>query len=284
MNFSQFGVLMIRIDPARLATWSTTLLVVLLAYSLAQLTWRVWPRAEEGVTSAPMTGTIATATGTRAQGPGLESLAALHLFGEHQANTTRQGPIEAPETHLDLALRGVVAGQGQMAFAIIASGGRDERAYRVGAHLPGGALLRDIYPDRVILERNGRFETLKLPREAPAAGSSGKNGAGRLPAAVASKLRSYRQKLRRNPQAAFKLVQLTPVVANGRLKGYRIAPRAERDLFRRVGLRSGDVVTQVNGIAVDDPEKIGRALNRDRVALTVERGGRTQTVSVNLQP
>ena len=51
-------------------------------------------------------------------------------------------------------------------YAIIATrGGANEKGYSPGDRLPGGAELKEIYQDRVILKHRGRFETLTLLRK-----------------------------------------------------------------------------------------------------------------------
>jgi len=74
--------------------------------------------------------------------------------------------LDAPETRLKLTLRGVFASEDSSGGrAIVGDPQGKEENYAVGDPLPGGAKLSEIYPDRIILERNGRFETLRLPKE-----------------------------------------------------------------------------------------------------------------------
>ena len=75
-------------------------------------------------------------------------------------------PIEAPETKLQLILRGALSSDDpEHARAIIADPRGKEEQYAIGEELPGNAELSEIHPDRVILKRNGRFETLRLPKD-----------------------------------------------------------------------------------------------------------------------
>lgn len=46
------------------------------------------------------------------------------------------------------------------------AGSEGERFYPEGARLPDGSLLRAVYPNRVVLWRNGREETLERPATA----------------------------------------------------------------------------------------------------------------------
>jgi general secretion pathway protein C len=93
-------------------------------------------------------------------------IAQLHLFGQAQSQAGGQAPTVAPETKLNLVLRGViVSGQASDALAIIGPRGGKEKDYTIGQSLPGGAELKEIYADRVILQHRGRLETLTLQRK-----------------------------------------------------------------------------------------------------------------------
>ena len=73
---------------------------------------------------------------------------------------------------------------------------------------------------------------------------------------------------------------------NGKMKGYRVFPGRNRQQFIALGLRPGDLVTAVNGVALDDPARgmeifqtIGDA---SQISVTVERAGQRQDLSLNL--
>ena len=88
-----------------------------------------------------------------------------HLLGRYQPKMTAAASANAPDTQMNLILKGVLAGGAKIAFAIIAQGqGGAEDFYGIGDQV-SGAILREVHADRVILERNGRFETLRLPEE-----------------------------------------------------------------------------------------------------------------------
>jgi general secretion pathway protein C len=99
----------------------------------------------------------------------------------------------------------------------------------------------------------------------------------------AALLRQYRDALINQPQSLMNLVNATPVTekGSGKLKGYRIRPGKDRKLLGRFGLKSGDVVTSVNGVALDNPIKaleIMRDLSTaTSVTLDVERNGVTES-------
>lgn len=147
------------------------LAAVVLLLGLGQTAWRVWASlgnvmAPEGPAAA---GDLALpVVEPPAEGSKVERIAAWHLFGQPPITpvTAPQPVVEVPKTRLQLTLRGVAAADATGdARAIIAEAGGRERHYRPGEAVPGGAKLAEVHPDRVMLERNGRFETLVLTRQ-----------------------------------------------------------------------------------------------------------------------
>jgi general secretion pathway protein C len=281
-----------------LIPWLNVLIAALLAFSLAQLTWLLVTESN-GEAAVPLPA-IAPSSAPAAKPPAsLARVAALHLLGrsDEPPPAQQQAPISAPETRLNLTLRGLVALDSQdAALAIIAQGGGDEQSYKVGDTVPGGALLYEIHADRVILERGGRFETLTLPREkmesatAPAQSALARpliGGDVRAGQPVdARQLRALRENLLKNPQEAMQLINAQPVMDGGQMKGYRVNPGRDRKLFNNVGLRPGDIVTSVNGIPLNDLSQMGALFNQlssaNRLDVTLERGGRETQLSLGL--
>jgi general secretion pathway protein C len=285
----------------RLIPWLNLLLVLSLSYVLAGISWRLWPQTESG---AALFATSLPATSAAKEGTGLDALAALHLFGTALAPEAKpaESVIDAPETALSLTLRGIVAvSAGSGGRALIAEGSGDERLYMVGDFLSGGAMLHEVLIDRVILKRAGRFETLTLPRDqitqTPPAGASGSVTKGRSSgsgtrvggnnSSVVGQLRTLRDNVVANPQQAFDMVQAQPVMEGGSIKGYRVSPGKERAMFSGTGLRSGDVVTRVNGIPVGDTAQLATLYEKfktaERFDLVVERGGQETSLTINLK-
>jgi general secretion pathway protein C len=229
----------------------------------------------------------------------LQSVADLSLFGSAQVAAAVGSSVEAPQTQLNLTLRGVWANPSRAsARAIIAAANGSEEAYKVGDALPGGASLEQVHPDRVILKRGGRLEALYLPKESmagvgdsaalettPAGYASESPALGtNLYSDVGSRLQEYRQRILNNPAEVFSLARMQPVMEDGKLKGYKLSPNKEKQLFREIGLRPGDVVTSVNGLSLADPAAAGQVMTQvssaSQVTLVVDRGGREETIVV----
>jgi general secretion pathway protein C len=252
---------------------ASLLLAVLCGLAAARLTWQIVdlfqpPSASSSNAVAPTAPTVDLAMVA-------DRLAGDEPFGALGVEAAPQG--EAPDTRLNLQLRGVIAaGASPHSRAFIASGNGDEKGYAVGAQLPGGAVLHSVLPDRVVLRRGAAFETLRLPRE-----SGG--DAGPVPNAITTgEVRDAQQ----NPSRL--LDWLRPVAATesstGRLLGYRVYPGRDPDRFAKLGLLPGDLVTAVNGQTLDDPARSMEMLrglsSSDSITLTVERDGAQRMVQV----
>ncbi len=269
----------------RLALAVRLVLLALLAITLASLTWRL---LDPGDSIAPPVPQRAAQSQPAA---GSWNLARWHLFGEAPAAGAAAAPVETlPETRLNLALRGVVAGEN--GGAIIGTPNGVESFYAIDARLPGGAVLREVYSDRVVLERSGQRETLRLPRESldagpPPAGQRAQPvDEPQVPEPELS-LRQYRDIALQNPAQLADVVQVAPRNEGGRFVGYEVQPGRDPGLLNRVGLMPGDVVTSVNGVSLDTPARalgVLRSLRgRSEVTVEIQRGGVPRTLSVNLQ-
>jgi general secretion pathway protein C len=289
----------------RLPVLVALLLTIMLAQSLAVLTWELLPQPQvEDETSLVSSTRSTVPAGTTGKNQ-VRQISQWHLFGEVQkvAPAAVAKVTDAPDTRLNLKLRGVLASSDPaFALAIIADGKGKEDAYALESKLPGNAVLKEIYADRVILEYRGRLEALRLPREAIASAGpkpaklirGGSSGLKTSPvrsvrnAGTSALLRQYREAMINDPQSLMNLVSASPVVdkSTGRLKGYRIRPGKDRRLLRKFGLKNGDVVTAVNGVSLDNPIKaleIMRELTTaSSVSLDVERKGQMQSFSFQI--
>lgn len=275
----------------RSASVATALCVVLLAYSAARLTWMVVPLPAAGVgAEAPPLAAVPAMASQQADALSMSrDIVARHLFGEAQTASPTPGLAAIPETRLKLVLRGVMASQDpRTATAIIADPSGREDYYTVGKELPGGATLKEVHPQYIVLSRGGRFETLRLPTDAlkvsnsalasPAAASPGvAPDAGAL-------LQQYREQFIKDPQSLANLLQGEPYWENGRLVGYRLRPGRDQDALEKFGIQPGDVVTAVNGVSLTDPGgrmELLRNMN-DAMQFNVDliRGGRPFSISI----
>jgi len=283
----------------RLPVLVSLLLIIAIAYSLADTTWKLAPLQEESgdVPPAPASETM---NGEGQDRVDLDQLLALSVFGDPDpADDPSQdldlADVDAPETQLNLELRGVLATEiPEMARAIIASDQGDDESYRVGQSVGSGATVRAIYRDRVILERGGELETLRLPREDEEGltiserANGDRSGGESREVTVPEEVADLRSAIQDNPERITDVIRPTPHHVDGEMVGFRIFPGRMRDAFRDMDLRAGDIVTAVNGQNLDSPAAGMQLLNdlqdASSVNLTIQRGDREIQVTISLAP
>ncbi len=271
---------------AVLPPWICALLVAAIAWQAANVIWLFVPSESDSISAAPARpGTIRT--GPTPGGADIQAIVNAHLFGDYDARqaVVEIDPVDAPETKLSLELRGTIAADNaEQALAIIAEKGGDEQVYAIGEAVPGNASLHSVYPDRVLLRRAGRLETLKLPRADETSGS-GATTPRRRSVTTPSATSSLRQLVNQDPARITDIIRPQPVFRDGQQQGYRVYPGRQRQQFSQLGLRPGDLITQINGMSLDDPARgmeIFRGLGEaTQVSVTVERNGTTEVLTLD---
>ena len=172
MQWNQAFVQRLWVDKwdKRVPVLVTLLALVLLSHSMAELTWKLVPVPQIAGPGISQSATPAAA-GAKKSGdqPLAGKIVSWNLFGKFEKQKPILAPVEqvaesAPDTRLNLKLRGVFASPNpKVARAIIADAKSNEDSYAVGDSLPGGAILSQVFSDKVIIEHNGRLETLRLP-------------------------------------------------------------------------------------------------------------------------
>jgi general secretion pathway protein C len=270
----------------RLPTIAAVVFAVLLGRIAADLVWVLVPEPEGARWQPPPAAPAAARAG---EAPDINAIASAGLFGRYQAAATGESLLAAPDTPLNLTLIGVLADSREEFSRALIANGADERGYAVGDDVSRGVTLQAIFPDRVILSRGGRLETLRLERDKPGVGGDAPPAVAqadeRVPGAPPA-LAQIRDEVLKDPARASDYVRVQPANVGGTLKGYRVYPGKDRSAFTAAGLRPGDLVTSVNGVQLDDPAKalqmLGDLSQAGQVNLVVERGGQSQNISINL--
>ncbi|GMQ83358.1 MAG: type II secretion system protein GspC [Gammaproteobacteria bacterium] len=266
------------------------LLVIWLAWLLAELSWALLPDTR---TSEPQPVEVAPVQVTEQQQRVDErQIANWHLFGEAgKDKPVKKTALNAPETRLKLTLRGVFASDDSSASgarAIIGDPRGKEDSYAPGDPLPGGAKLSEIYPDRIILERNGRFETLRLPKKIMKTGSARFNSRATSSgsAGKAAAFSKYRKEIKKNPASLMNYVRATPERRGGKFIGFRLQAGKDSGAMKELGLLPGDVITGINGVQIDSPAKGMKAMQAlsegDSINVTLLRNGQETSMSLTL--
>jgi general secretion pathway protein C len=274
-----------------LPRWVVLLLVILIGWQLAKLVWLLFP-SDGPEELPPVQVSQRGASISPAQAVSVERIVQSHLFGQ-PSTVVEQVVIEqedAPDTQLSLELRGTItATEERQALAIIAERGGAERVYFVGDAVPGGATLHAVHLDRVLLRRAGRLEALRLPRSDDPQLARRAAAAPRTTAppvsAFPARSATVQEVIQQGGASLTEIIRPQPVFKDGRQQGYRVYPGRQRQQFTQLGLRPGDLITQINGMSLDDPARgmeIFRSLgDSTSVTVTVDRNGEIEMLTLN---
>ena len=265
----------------------TAVLVIAIAYQLATLTWTLIPGSTPLATPAAR----AVDSGKTTGGADYSVLEDSNLFGEEaeQPQAVVAPVVDAPDTTLSLTLRGILSKEGDPNGSVIIEGSRggEMKTYFVGQTIDGadGATLHSVYADRVLLNRAGRLETLRLPKELTPSSGSSMAMASPLPSAAAPQTGSLREVISENAARLTDIIRPSPHVQEGQVVGFRVNPGRDRAAFEALGLQPGDVVTDINGTVLDDPSQglqVFQSLGESTQAnVTVLRDGVPQVIVID---
>ena len=199
-----------------------------------------------------------------------------------------------------------VAAKPEAGSAIIEQRGA-EVTYAVGDNLEGTrAKLHQVLDDRVLLEVNGRYETLMLDgveftRIAQANAGLGREDNAETELAVEEpivlaqpiatgfntpEVQARRDEIMAEPMKFFDYVRVTPVQRDGQLAGYRLMPGKDIAIFQQLGFLEGDLAIEINGVALNDMQQALRVINDMRDAteasVKVERDGEIRDILFSL--
>ncbi|MGB1310217.1 MAG: type II secretion system protein N [Leucothrix sp.] len=228
-------------------------------------------------------------------------------------------PVKAP-VNLNIKLHGIISSKsGDGGFAMISYNGKTQEVFSPGdpipKKLPGqdtvesiGVMVTKIAKESVTIDNNGTEQLLTLPKPAAgkSSGSNNRRSASRPSAAASARivqpttsapaakptlnssggiqtLTALREEALVNPNVLMTVITPSIVRENGQMTGIRVYPSRNRKLFRALGLRNGDVVTQVNGVVIDDQSK-GMAIFQQlaespSLEIHIKRGGNEQVLT-----
>jgi len=270
----------------------------LVAVLLARFTWSVIsPTEPQGVAVLPKVAVGSAASSSM----DLDTLTALNLFGETEKNKGSRDTKNAPKTSLNVRLIGVSASSNPERSAAIIQQGSQQQTYIIGESLGSSSVtVAEIHADRVILDNNGRLETLQMedigedrPALALVVDNSG-DGEGLVSvdnedSNIAESDAEVEQQLAQvadNPSSLLDYVSISPVQTNGELKGYKLNSGKNPQLFRDAGFQNGDLAVAINGYDLTDMEQAMLASQelseQEQVTIEIERDGERMELSFEL--
>jgi len=273
-----------------LPAWVSLLLVIVIAWQLAQLVWMLVPGPSTGDSVAtPASVVMSQAAGNT--GANVNAIAGAHIFGVADRVDAAPPPVTEEIENLrdtrlsNLSLKGTIASNpSELAIAIISDGGNEEKVYTIGSSVTAGATLHSVYADRVVLNENGVLTNLKLPKDFPAGtpAPTRRNTTLSNRATATANSRTIQSVVAQNVSKLADVIRPTPYFVNGQQQGYRVYPGRNRAQFTALGLRPGDLIKDIDGQALNDPtqamqifQSLGSA---DQVSVTVERNGQPEVI------
>ncbi len=254
-------------------------MLLLLTASLAQWTWLlVKPPLPPLVVAPPL---APSTSGSFS----LQPLLAAHLFGQVSQELTGGRLDNLPISSLNLVLTGVIASSSG-GYALISVNGQSQEPFAIGQTITEGAVLQAVYPDRVVIRRNGVLESLMLEgTEKPPAELGTPTDTANLPSApstgVVQETGANHYTVERDMLAAqmrtpdFLRQAVIEPSAGGGFAVRRIQPGS---LYAELGLRTGDVIKTVNGQPINTAEDAIRLYqqipNLSAVQMEITRAGK----------
>ena len=284
------------IIQAKLSLLLTCLFIAITGWILGKIVWLAIPQSSEVPQWRPSASSVAASN--KGDAIDFNALQNANLFGKYteQKAAVVEQPIvkDAPKTRLNLTLVGAVASSdANTSLAVIANRGK-QATYGLGEEIEGTrATLKAVLVDRVIIDNQGRDETLMMQgieykklSESPQVARAQAQRAEAATSDVGEKLEQIREEIAKDPQSVFKYITISPVKKDGDIVGYRVSPGRDAALFNDVGLQPGDIAVQLNGIDLSDPSSSVQLMqvmsDPQELNLTVERDGQQYDIYIQL--
>lgn len=220
-----------------------------------------------------------------------------------KSKNTEPAVTETPlqETQLKLKLWGTVTGDKNKAYAVIEEAKkRKQNLYRTGDTVQDGAIVKKILREQVILTVNGKDEILGMEKAdtklastsspmSPSPSASTPFGSRKSSADSKniSLERSVIEDAMNNVNNLMKQAKIRPHFKDGKPDGLTLSRIKRGSIFTKLGLRSGDIITGVDGKkieSVDDALKFYNSLkSSDNVNLEIKRRGQHQNIEYNIE-
>lgn len=211
------------------------------------------------------------------------------VAGPRPAEVKQYGPLS------DLVLKGTAVGPERMSYAVIANkkeNSGEQEIFTYGDEVFTYGTLTKIERDSVELTRDNVAYSLMIP----VGEDTVRNVAVSAQASqIARKVgeREYlldsnkvRQSLN-NPEKLLTDARLLPNFVDGEQEGFRISEVKADGLYHELGLRNGDILLRINGLAISNPEVAIQAMSAlkgmNRVDLDIIRNNERMSMSYRIR-
>lgn len=277
--------------------WITIVLTVLVITALGlQLAWWSWhfiaPAATDDTSNTSIGGGLEPAVDYKKL--------ARQLFGGDGSTTLAN--TDAPITISDISLKGVFAVDGKtLSAAVVNLGGKDQVVV-LNQALPNGAKLTEVHADYIMVSRSGMGglgEKIMLDQfrssKVPGSGGAGVNTNTSLASAgfrlnvAAAGTNTYslsRQELNTVLQDPRQL-EFLGRIGNAPSGGIRVDDAPANSLSSKLGLRPGDIISNINGQPVNGTGDLARLYQQfatlSQVRIELKRGGAPMLLTYAVQ-
>lgn len=200
------------------------------------------------------------------------------------------------ETKLNLKLWGTVTGATNADYAVIEDvKSRNQDLYRAGDTIQT-AVVKEIFREKVVLTVDGKDEVLQMQDLKTGTATRRSRSAAAAPSAPSGKpIRAQRISLRRSyidqamTDVASLMTQVTiqPHMENGVPSGLSLSSIKPNSIFRRMGLRNGDVITGVDGNEISTVDDALRLVDNLRssssLSVQLKRRGREKNIEYRIR-
>jgi general secretion pathway protein C len=192
-------------------------------------------------------------------------------------------------TDLKLDLLGTITGDGKEAYAVIEdTATKQQNLFRVGDTIQN-ATVKLILREKVVLNVNGKDEILKIEKDREGSKNFNPQTANLMPerSQNITVRRSEMESAVKDVNNLMKQIRIRPNFKNGKPDGIRLTGIRPNSIFYNMGLKSGDILTGVNGKeieSVDDIFKFYQNLqSSSRVQLQIKRRGQLKTIDYHIE-
>ena len=259
-----------------IALVSTLALVIFTASIISKVIWQVLEKDN----SFPASKTLDINTTETSVNPRLPS----DLFGS-LASTEPAKYSKIEKTRLNLVLVGILAKQ-ENPSVIIKQQGDKENIYQINDFITPTTILKEVFSDYVVLERNGNLEKLEIIRKGLEESNTNNAPSYEISNSNKSKLSQYLKDLNNKPENLFNVLSVEPNYSNGELRCFIISPGTEKALFEGLGFQKNDIILNINNNELTNLSQAFKLKNvlveQKLFNFKVERKGQIKFLTINL--
>lgn len=226
----------------------------------------------------------------------LRPLTAYDPIIERNLFNTKSGAERLPEpvvvenlqpTSLKLKLLGTVTGDNDKAFAVIQNlQQRQQQLYRIGDTIQN-ATLKMILREKIILRVNGKDEILEIDKAQTKKTRRLSSKSATTDSRNITVKRSRVKSAVKNINKLMQQARVRPHFTNGKADGLSLTGIKPNSIFHDMGLKSGDIITSVNGKTIESVEDVltfyKSLQTSESVSLKLKRRGRLKTIDYNIE-